>query len=343
MKVNVTDLLEKQDYYLYNYDGYVAHYVLDDKRAIVGSKFLDHRMNSLSELQSFKLKREQLPSKLYQPSGKGNIQGFIFHMGHVGSTMVANALGTAESTICLKEPLPLRYLAAEFIAIQDNRSFLGYDKYTSDFNFVINHIKRPYFEKNQVVIKCTSGVLEIAEQLLAQCHVPSVFLYMKPERFIANILREGGGRTDLLGRVTNSLRRLNRLQSFKYVCPTGLTIGEKAAILWLADFMTASRLTANPQYNLKLVDFDAVLDDWDQSLSQIASQFNLVDYGHSAELELVRSSYSKRIENVSFSSADREIIINEAMQLYKSEISLGIKFLKKWLAVVPELEAQLEC
>ena len=113
---------------------------------------------------------------------------WIFHIGHVGSTLVSRLLGELDGVLALREPRILRDLAlmpaarrAEFVPV------------------VRKLVSRTFTAGETALVKATSFVSEIAPDLVPPGE-RALFLYADPRTYIATILAG-----------ENSLKELHRL------------------------------------------------------------------------------------------------------------------------------------
>ena len=65
-----------------------------------------------------------LVAEIFEKAKVEKPAGYVFHVGHCGSTLLTRLLQFADGAQCLREPLPLRVLAQDFADAADGRSFL---------------------------------------------------------------------------------------------------------------------------------------------------------------------------------------------------------------------------
>ncbi len=105
MALTLDDLFTSPDHYLHSFDGDEAIFVPMDRAAFLRSIFLDDRISVASQ-GSIRLPVSALLEAVPQPP----LLGWIFHMAHGGSTLLARALDMMEQNLILREPLALRQL-----------------------------------------------------------------------------------------------------------------------------------------------------------------------------------------------------------------------------------------
>jgi hypothetical protein len=140
---------------------YRAASFLDDRMMQPG---LDSRLCSLDEAMSA---AAALPR---------NDARWIFHIGHVGSTLVARLLGELGGVLSIREPRSLRDLAA---AAAEERGGLAAG--------LRRLMSRTFGPAQVALVKATSFVSELAPLLTAP-ESSALFLYATPANYIASIL-----------------------------------------------------------------------------------------------------------------------------------------------------------
>src|SRR5215212_4554715 len=119
---------------------------------------------------------------------------WIFHIGHVGSTLVARLLGELEGVLAVREPRILRDLAAwgpreQFVP--------GVRKLMS----------RTFDPGETALVKVTSFVSEIAADLVA-VGGRALFLFAQPRAYIASILAGANSVEEMAVLATSRSRRM---------------------------------------------------------------------------------------------------------------------------------------
>ena len=150
---------------------------------------------------------------------------FIFHVGHVGSTLVSRLLDEVAPVLPLREPLPLRTIANGFDAAGqlDERARIFAALWA-----------RGYPHTVAVVLKATSSAGRIAAPLLALLPASrAIYLNLPPEPYLATLLAGENSRRDLQGHAAQRLRRL--ATRYAAAIPAIGDAGELAAMSWLVE------------------------------------------------------------------------------------------------------------
>ena len=108
---------------------------------------------------------------------------WIFHIGHVGSTLVSRLLGELEGVLAIREPRLLRDLATSPPEVRS-----GY------LPPVAKLMSRTFAADEMACVKATSFVSEIAPELVPRGE-RALFMYAAPRNYLTSILAgENSGR-----------------------------------------------------------------------------------------------------------------------------------------------------
>ncbi len=105
MALSLDDLFTSPDHYLHSFEGDAALFMLMDRAAYHRSIFLDARISAAGG--TMRVPVAAFPEQVRQPAPIG----WIFHIAHCGSTLLARALDQPTTNLVLREPLALRQLA----------------------------------------------------------------------------------------------------------------------------------------------------------------------------------------------------------------------------------------
>ena len=106
MTLTLADLYASPDHYLHSFDGDAAVFVPMDRAAYHRSIFLDARISPAGE-GALRLPVSALTQAVPTPA----TTGWIMHVAHCGSTLLARALDDIDGNLVLREPQALRQLA----------------------------------------------------------------------------------------------------------------------------------------------------------------------------------------------------------------------------------------
>lgn len=301
-----------------------------DRRALQAASFLDDRILT-PQLEGRWLTFGELAPLLQGPPSSMQLH-FIFHAGHVGSTLVSRLLDEADGVLGLREPLPLRVLAETFDDIGAAHALLSEAAADTLLQWCCRLWSRGYADTEAVIVKATSSAGRIAPQLLrARPESRAIFMTLAPEPYLATLLGGQNSHIDLRGQGAERHRRLARLGVSDLPGLHGMSLGELAALTWLAETLSQDHARREHGARLMLVDFDAFLAEPARTLQAIASHFGLPCGGDAfanvAESPVLRQ-YSKAPERP-YSSALRQEILTESRRTNAAEIGRGLAFLER--------------
>jgi hypothetical protein len=239
---------------------------------------------------------------------------YIFHIGHVGSTLVSRLLGELPGVLALREPLVLRTLAENPSAIP---------RYRDGLTALLSRTFRP---EQRSMVKATSFVSEIAGELVPPGS-KALLLYARPERYVETILAGENSRREIA--LTADSRRA-RLEARGGALPPARSEGETVALCWAAE-MTAlvqacERLPAEAAL---FMDFDEFLAAPAEALIRLAAFFRLALDTEGAEglaTHPLMGRYSKATE-YEYDSDLRERVLSQCRAEHGGEIAAA----RSWL------------
>jgi hypothetical protein len=159
----------------------------------------------------------------------------------------------------------------------------------------------------------------------------AVFMTLAPEAYLATLLAGQNSHIDLRGQGAERHRRLARLDVSDLPALHSMSLGELAALTWLAETLSHEHARREHGARLMLVDFDAFLGEPARTLQAIASHFGLTRgsdaFANVAESPVLRQ-YSKAPERP-YSAALRQEILAESRRTNNAEISRGLALLER--------------
>ena len=199
------------------------------------------------------------------PAGEPAPPGYIFHIGHCGSTLLSRLVADATGSQALREPLPMRTYAID--RIEGDARLLA----EAEMCRRLGILEKAWSQCGPgTVVKATS----IATNLLASIgkNARLVFLSQSPETHLAVLLAGENAVQDLRGFGQHRYRRL---------AATGAALpplarfgsGQLAALAWLAE--TATAREALEGRDALLLDFDDFLAEPEQRLLDVCDALDL--------------------------------------------------------------------
>lgn len=251
--------------------------------------------------------------------------GWIFHIGHVGSTLVSRLLGELPGVLSLREPRALRDLAvagSERPRLARALSALMARRGPTD---------------RTVIIKATSFVSEYVHVLAAQGD-RALFLYASLPNYVAGIL---AGENSVKELAALHDQRLERLASREIVLQ-GFDRSDafRAAAAWACEMTSleagAETLTHS---NALWADFDAMLTDMPLWLGRVAEHFGVAISPQRAD-ELAASELMRRYSKApeyDYSPSLRAELLTEATRQHRPEIRAAVAALRDAAKSAPML------
>jgi hypothetical protein len=251
---------------------------------------------------------------------------FIFHIGHVGSTLLSRLIGAQAQTLSLREPLVLRTLA-QIGANTEQRSAA-----------VLKLLSRKFPGHDHVVVKATSFVSEAAHALLGRASAPrALMMCVSAESYLATILGGPNSRQEARLLMPQRLQRLHRRLGREIWAPDSLTEGEGVALGWACEMAALAHAAKSAGDRVRKIDFDHFLAQPTAHLS--AALRHLGIEAAFSEINAILSGplmhrYSKAPEHT-YDAALRDAVLNEARAAHRGEIRRGLR----WLERAAEFEA----
>jgi hypothetical protein len=261
---------------------------------------------------------------------------YIFHTGHVGSTLISRLVGELAGCFSVREPALLRMFAAAPAAAPAERAA------PISFAALLALFSRIWRPNQRSVIKLTSFLSEHAGALLsAHGGAAAVFVFAQPLNYLRGILAGDNSRIECLALAPGRLRRLVRR-----VEPTEWRFdpqseGEVVAMSWLCEMAALQDAASHHRARILWVDFDAFLHDPVRALQAIVARLG-IDPGTDQLEALVKGPimqrYSKGAE-FAYDAALRREVLALADRDHAAEISRGLAWLGQVSAQHPRLQA----
>lgn len=222
---------------------------------------------------------------------------WIFHIGHVGSTLVSRLLGELPGALAIREPRLLRDVTLSPVEVR--RRYL---------EPVPKLMSRTFSDNEIACVKATSFVSEIAPELVPTGE-RALFMYATPANYIASILAGENSLLELRHLAASRAQRLARRVSALW---TARNDAELAAVAWACE-MTALEAAADAMTDRQLAwaDFDRMLADMPAEQGRLAGFFGVM--ASDAQIDAVAngplmSRYSKGLEYEYSANLRRELI-----------------------------------
>jgi len=261
---------------------------------------------------------------------------FIFHIGHVGSTLLSRLLGRHPGLFSLREPAILRTLAqirAEPETMLRRWNAAEFDTRLSTFLKLWSRTFRP---EQRALIKATSFASELAAEILRRPNRPkAIFMFVSRENYLATIL---GAENSPKEAQTLANLRMKRLQSrLGANIPPPASMGELVAMSWaseMAALVAAQDVSAG---QILWLDFDRFLAAPGDALKTCFAHLEIA--ANDVQIAGILSgpdmrTYSKAQE-YDYDANLRRDVLNQAQQMAGGEIRHGLDWLTKMAGNYP--------
>jgi hypothetical protein len=260
---------------------------------------------------------------------------YIFHIGHVGSTLISRLLGELPEVLALREPQILRDFSACLAEARWEP-----ESVPARLDALAALLSRTFRPEQRAMAKASSFVSEIAAELVP-AGSRTLLLYAEPERYIANIVAGPNSREEMRANATSRLERLHRRTGTRRWLLSDLSGGQTIAMAWACEM--TSLLQASDRLGAKRVmwlDFDAFLAKPASWLGRLAVFFGLdATAAEALATHPLMGRYSKAPE-YEYDAALREEVLAEARREHGTAITEGLRWLEQAAA---ENEAVARC
>lgn len=322
MEPTLSQLLGSPDHYLHSFDAKDAIFVPMDRAAYRRSIFLDRRISPAADGTLC------VPVAALDSSSAALPTGWIFHVAHCGSTLLARGLDELSSAnLVLREPLALRQVA------------LSPDP--AGLKLALTMLSKRYPDTGTTVIKANVPVNFLLDKIVdADGQASVILLYCGLSDYLLAILRSANHRAwlrNVTAQLAGPLGDLSHLPD-----------AELGAALWLAQ-MQRFAATIKRMPHARSLDAEHFFGNPRETLGAAANHFGIET--HEAVIEAIVSgplfaTYSKNPAQPFDNDARierREALVNEI----SGELAAGGRWIEKYSADVDAImacitEAKLE-
>jgi hypothetical protein len=254
---------------------------------------------------------------------------YIFHIGHVGSTLVSRLLGELPTVFALREPLLLRTFHDLALSAGSPECPWSPERYQAGLAVVRRLLSRTFTPARTAMVKATSFVSEIAPGLVAPGS-RALLMYTPAERYLQNILAGEQSRREAHALAGQRLRRMTAWLGELPWRLWELTLPQRAALGWACEMSALERAAAAlGEGATRFCDFEAFLARPPEELVRLGAFF-----GHpiaQGEAERLASGplmqrYSKGPEHA-YSPALREQVLAQSQVENRDSIREGMAWL----------------
>jgi hypothetical protein len=261
----------------------------------------------------------------------------IFHIGHCGSTLLSRLLESWHEVESLREPLPLRTLAAAWSEPAARARDL--------LPRLMAYWRRPLPPHGRVAIKATSSCNVLIEPLLRTHGIRrAVLLDMPLEPWLATLLKSEGSLQDAAAAVEERTEYLRQQGVVLDADSQPRSIVEACAMGWLAEQLRFA-LLARGEYAARIlrIDFEDLLATPQTVLHRVAAHLDLdAERVALAVASPAWGRYSKAQQH-GYSREDRHHDLSLAKQRFGGEIAAGRAWVEALIECLPERFEAIAC
>lgn len=259
---------------------------------------------------------------------------FIFHISHVGSTLLSRLLGHHPGLFSLREPAILRTLADAHLALGRPECPWNSGEFTERLRVFLSLWSRTYEPRQTAVLKATSTVAELSGPLMA-C-VPesrAVCMFVPPPTFLKALL--DGAMGDITGAAAKRLFRLHRRLGAAVWRLADLSPGECVAMSWLCEMLALSETASRFPGRIQWVDFDRFLQAPEPGLDAALRHFGIDPSGGVAAGILAGPTMAQyaKAPSQKYDAGLRDRLLKQGEGRHAGEILKGLEWLNRAGAV----------
>ncbi|MFL5238920.1 MAG: hypothetical protein ACJ8EL_15220 [Rhizomicrobium sp.] len=255
-------------------------------------------------------------------------ENYIFHIGHVGSTLLSRMLGAHPQVFALREPAILRTLAHVHSIPDRSCPPLQTDERLS---VVLKLLSRTFRPEQRAIVKATSFVSELAVPILSG--VPgakAIFVFAPAETYLATILGAANSPSEARLLAEGRLTRLHRHIGQPRWKLSALSDGEMVAMSWVCEMTSLGATAELAGERAAWLDFDGFLQAPAEALAIAFRHFGIE--ANARQLDDIVSGpelrrYSKAQEHAYDVSLRRDVL-EHARRKHAEEISRGLRWLE---------------
>jgi hypothetical protein len=266
---------------------------------------------------------------------------FIFHVGHVGSTLLSRLLGSFEGIHALREPAPLPLLAEIRSQLSRPESLWSRERYEAWLSLCLGLWSRTYHPAETSLVKATSWASDMAPSLMARPSQPrALAMTVPPAAYLAGILASSGGRADIKASASSALARLHGRLGAEPWRLHSLSIGERTAMVWASDMLSLDEADRAASGRMLWIDFETFLANPADGLARA-----LAHLGHTRDCQAIEAAvsgplmtrYSKGPQRP-FDPAVRQILLSTSRFTNAREIAKGLEWLDQARRELPLID-----
>ncbi len=310
------------------------------------ASFLDQRLNLDGKLQAMWVPLERMLADQQLAGLKPAEAGFIFHVGHCGSTLLSRLLSENPDLLSLREPLSLRALAESERLLERPGVPVDRTDWQASLGLLSQLLGRTYRHDQKTVIKPSSSCNNLLEPVLAS-HPGhrAIFLYLNPRAYLANVLRpqSRGALHAFSGERTFDVRRFmpHAGDSFESLAP-----GRLGILNWSASmaYLMHAKADANLSDRIRVVEFEDFLQDPVDILEELF-RFLGKPVNKGSAVAIAAGAHMQRYAkdpSIGYTPELRAEDLRRSMEAHRADIEDALTWLEELLDRAPALTSLKE-
>jgi hypothetical protein len=246
---------------------------------------------------------------------------YIFHIGHVGSTLLSRLLGKHPEVLALREPAILR----SFV-----HSPWTEEEFDRRLDTALRLLARTFRQQQRSLVKATSFVSELAPRILSRRGTPrAVFMFVPAETYLATILGAENSPAEARALAPSRLRRLHARIGEERWNLDRFSLGEVVAMGWACEISALVAAAAVAANRVLWMNFDRFLEDPANGLS--SAFVHLETAATPDEITAIVAGpelrhYSKAPQHA-YDSTLRRMVLEDGRKTHGAEIARGLAWL----------------
>lgn len=258
--------------------------------------------------------------------------GYIFHIGHVGSTLVSRLLGAHARVFAVREPAILRTSAEMCFEPEAPARQPTGSEGDQLLGTILKLLSRTFHPEQRAIIKATSFVSELAAPILVRRSRPkAIFMFVPAETYLATILGAPNSPREARLLAESRLRRIHARIGGEHWRVAELRQGELVAMSWACEMTALAAAADEARERVVWVNFNRFLESTAASLRSAACHLGVE--ATELEVETILSGpalrqYAKAPE-FPYNPAVRDQVLNQARKDQAPEIAHGLSWLDR--------------
>lgn len=265
------------------------------------------------------------------PGVAAQAPAWIFHIGHCGSTLLSRLLEAWPGNQVLREPLPLRALAAALA--QGGEAGRPVPQWLGQ---LVPWWNRPLPPRMRTVIKATSSCNALIESVLGATPGSRLLLLDMPlQPYLATLVKSPDSVRDALAAAPERWRVLQQATGASLPGRPPQSPAEVCAMGWLAEQARFGSLAGSGA--ALRIDFHAFLARPEETLERIRAHLSLDETGLADALRSPWWGRYSKADGHAYDARDRKHDLELSMQRHADEIRAGIEWAGRFAAAWPAL------